>query len=145
MLAEIAAANAAFNIIKSALSNGKELYDVSAQATQYFDNKSAIVKKAKKGGNKEGLRCFMELEKIKEQEEWLKEYMIYAGRADMYKDWLQFQSECKRARDKEERIRVIKRANNIALFWTTLLWGAGGLVILPMGLYIGFKIFGVIK
>jgi hypothetical protein len=31
------------------------------------------------------------------------------------------------------------------LFWTALLWGTGGLVILPMGLYIGFKVFGVIE
>ena len=144
MLAEIAAANAAFNIIKSALSNGKELYDVSAQATQYFDNKSAIVKKAQKGGGKEELQCFMELEKIKEQEEWLKEYMIYAGRADMYKDWLQFQAECKRARDKEERMRKHRKAKNIALFWTILLWGTGGLVVLPLTMYIAFIFFGVI-
>jgi len=145
MLAEIAAANAAFNIIKSALSNGKELYDVSAQATQYFDNKSVIVKKAQKGGGKEELQCFMELEKIKEQEEWLKEYMIYAGRADMYKDWLQFQSECKRARDKEERVRKHKKAANIALFWSILLWGTGGLVLLPTSLYLALILFGVIK
>jgi len=144
MLAEIAAANAAFNIIKSALSNGKELYDVSAQATQYFDNKSVIVKKAQKGGGKEELQCFMELEKIKEQEEWLKEYMIYAGRADMYKDWLQFQSECKRARDTAERVRKHKRAANITLFWSVLLWGTGGLVILPLGLYLALKLFGVV-
>ena len=144
MLAEIAAANAAFNIIKSALSNGKELYDVSAQATQYFDNKSVIVKKAQKGGGKEELQCFMELEKIKEQEEWLKEYMIYAGRADMYKDWLLFQAECKRARDKEERMRKHKRAKNITLFWTILLWGTGGLVVLPLTMYIAFIFFGVI-
>jgi len=144
MLAEISAANAAFNIIKSALSNGKELYDVSAQATQYFDNKSVIVKKAQKGGGKEELQCFMELEKIKEQEEWLKEYMIYAGRADMYKDWLQFQAECKRARDKEERMRKHRKAKNIALFWTILLWGTGGLVVLPLTMYIAFIFFGVI-
>tara|TARA_R100001377_G_scaffold42096_1_gene23747 strand:+ start:533 stop:967 length:435 start_codon:yes stop_codon:yes gene_type:complete len=144
MLAEIAAANAAFQVIKGALSNGKELYDVSAKATEYFDNKSVIVKKAKKGGGKEELQCFMELEKIKEQEEWLKEYMIYAGRADMYKDWLQFQSECKRARDKAERVRKHKRATNIALFWAVLLWGTGGLVILPLGLYLALKLFGVI-
>ncbi len=144
MLAEIAAANAAFQVIKGALSNGKELYDVSAKATEYFDNKSAIVKKAQKGGGKEELQCFMELEKIKEQEEWLKEYMIYAGRADMYKDWLQFQSKCKRNRERAERIRKNKIASNIALFWAVLLWGTGGLVILPLSLYIAFKIFGVI-
>ncbi len=144
MLAEIAAANAAFQVIKKALSNGKELYDVADQATKFFDSKSAIAKKANKSGGKTELQCFMQLEKIKEQETWLKEYMIYAGRADMYSDWLKFQVECRQNRERAERIRVIKRAKNITLFWTALLWGAGVLVILPMGLYIGFKIFGVI-
>jgi hypothetical protein len=145
MLAEIAAANAAFQVIKKALSNGKELYDVADQATKFFDNKSAIAKKANKSGGKTELQCFMQLEKIKEQETWLKEYMIYAGRADMYSDWLKFQVECRQNRERAERIKVIKRAKNIALFWTALLWGTGGLIILPMGLYIGFKVFGVIE
>ena len=145
MLAEIAAANAAFQVIKSALSNGKELYDVADQATKFFDSKSAIAKKANKSGGKTELQCFMQLEKIKEQEVWLKEFMIYAGRADMHSDWLKFQVECRQNRERAERIRVIKRSKNIALFWTALLWGTGGLVILPIGLYIGFKVFGVIE
>lgn len=144
MLAEIAAANAAFQVIKKALSNGKELYDVADQTTKFFDNKAAIAKKANKSGGKTELQCFMQLEKIKEQETWLKEYMIYAGRADMHSDWLKFQVECRQNRERAERIQARRRAENIALFWTALLWGAGVLVILPMGLYIGFKIFGVI-
>lgn len=144
MLAEIAAANAAFQVIKGALVNGREMYDVAEQATTYFDSKSVILKKAKKGGNKTELQCFMQLEKIKEQEEWLKEHMIYAGRADMYSDWLQFQAECKRNRAKAERIRKKKRADNLALLWATLLWGAGGIVILPLAIYIFLKLFRVI-
>ena len=86
----------------------------------------------------------MQLEKIKEQEEWLKEYMIYAGRADMYKDWLQFQAECKRNRANTERIRKKKIADNLALLWATLLWGTGGIVILPLAVYIFLKLFRVI-
>ena len=109
MLAEIAAANAAFQVIKGALSNGKELYDVADQATKFFDNKSAIAKKANKSGGKTELQCFMQLEKIKEQETWLKEYMIYAGRADMHSDWLKFQVECRQNRERAERIRIRKR------------------------------------
>ena len=144
MLAEVAAANAAFQVIKTALTNGKEIYDVASSATQYFDNKSSIAKKANKAGNKSELECFMQLEKLREQEEWLREHMIYAGRPDMYSDWLQYQSDCKRQREKEERIRKKKKADNIALFFTVLLWGTGILVILPVALYIGFKIFGVI-
>tara|TARA_R110000824_G_scaffold97146_1_gene232061 strand:+ start:603 stop:1037 length:435 start_codon:yes stop_codon:yes gene_type:complete len=144
MLAEIAAANAAFQVIKGALSNGKELYDVADQATKFFDNKSAIAKKANKSGGKTELQCFMQLEKIKEQETWLKEYMIYAGRADMHSDWLKFQSDCKRKRENDERTRIRNRAASFAMFWSALLWGTGVLVVLPLGLYIGFKIFGVI-
>jgi len=36
MLAEIAAANVAFKIIKTALSNGNDLYNCSAAAQSYF-------------------------------------------------------------------------------------------------------------
>ena len=144
MIAEIAAANAAFQVIKGALTNGRELYDVAEQATKYFDNKSAIAKKANRTGGSNELQCFMQLEKIKAQEEWLKEHMIYAGRADMYSDWLKFQSDCKQKRDRAERIRKQKRAATIALLWSALLWGTGGLVVLPIALYVAFTAFGII-
>ena len=114
------------------------------QATKYFDSKSAIAKKANKAGGKSELECFMQLEKLREQEEWLKDFMIYAGRADMHKDWLQYQSDCKRNRENAERIRKRKKAEMWALLISALLWGTGILVILPLALYIGFKIFGVI-
>jgi len=145
MLAEIAAANAAFQVIKGALSNGKELYDVADQATKFFDSKSAIAKKANKSGSGDELQCFMQLEKIKEQETWLKEYMIYAGRADMHNDWLKFQSDCKRKRENDERTRIRHRAANIALFWSALLWGTGVLVVVPLGMYIAFQFFDIIN
>ena len=144
MIAEIAAANAAFQVIKGALTNGKELYDVAEQATKYFDNKSAIAKKANRTGGSTELQCFMQLEKIKEQEEWLKDYMVYAGRADMYGDWLKFQSDCKQKRERAERLRKQKRAANLALLWSAFLWGTGGLVVVPIALYVAFKLFGVI-
>ena len=144
MIAEIAAANAAFQVIKGALTNGRELYDVAEQATKYFDNKSAIAKKANRTGGSTELQCFMQLEKIKEQEEWLRDHMIYAGRADMYSDWLKFQSDCKKKRERDERIRKQKRAANLAVLWSALLWGTGGLALLPLVLYVAFELFGVI-
>ena len=48
MLAEIAIANAAFGVIKEAISNGKEIYDVGAQVGQFFDSKTELQKKANK-------------------------------------------------------------------------------------------------
>lgn len=144
MLAEIAACNAAWEILKGALTNGREIYEVADQATKYFDSKSAIAKKANKAGRKSELECFMHLEKLKAEEVWLKDYMIYAGRPDMYSDWLTFQSERKRAREKEARLAKQKKARNIALFLSALAWGTGLIILLPLALYIGFKLFGVI-
>ena len=42
MLAELAAANAAFAIIKQTIANGKEIYDAGNAASSYFDNKNKI-------------------------------------------------------------------------------------------------------
>ena len=110
MLAEVAAANAAFGIIKLALQNGKELYDVSASAADYFNSKSVVARKAKRNGNKTQLMAFMELEKLKKQEEFIREWMIYAGRSGLYDDWLKFQSECKRQRAAELNATRRKKA-----------------------------------
>ena len=114
MLAEIAAANAAFGVLKAALSNGRDLYECSNVAKKYFDNKSVIAKRVASKG-KSDLDAFMALEKIKEQEEWLKEHMIYAGRPDMYSAFLKFQSERKQEREREARIAVLKRNNTLKM------------------------------
>ena len=44
MLAELAAANAAFNVIKAALANGKELSALGSRVFDYFDNKAKAEK-----------------------------------------------------------------------------------------------------
>ena len=142
MIAELAAANAAFKVIQAALNNGKEIYDCAQAASSYFDNKAALSKKAGPGG-KSDLQAFMALEKLKEQEEWLKESMIYAGRPNMYSDWLQYQSDCKRKRDADEKLRLRKRAETWALLKAALLWGLFGLVLIPLTIGVVLKLFKV--
>jgi hypothetical protein len=112
MLAELAAANAAFAVIKKTIANGQELASVAQQASSYFNSKSSIAKKANKNGNKSDMEAFMDLETLKQQEEELREIMIYAGRANMYDDWLQFQSDCKRKRKEEENALLRKKAKS---------------------------------
>jgi len=135
MLAEIAAANAAFKVIKTAISNGKELYDCSEAATKYFNNKSAIAKRVASKG-KSDLDAFMALEKIKEQEVWLKDYMVYAGRPDMYTDWLNYQAECRRNREKEERLAAAKRRENLKLIKQFVTIMGITLAVLPVLIYL---------
>lgn len=112
MLAELAIANSAFAVIKQTIANGQDLTKVAKQASSYFDSKSQIAKKAKKNGNKSDMEAFMALETLKKQEEELRELMIYAGRANLYDDWLQFQSDCKRKRQAEEKAQLRKSAKN---------------------------------
>ena len=105
MLAELAAANAAFSIIKQTIQNGKDLHDTGSAAFNYFNSKTQIQKNFNKKGKRQDLEEFFALEKLREQEEQLRELMIYAGRPGLWDDWLKFQSEAKRQRDHDEAMR----------------------------------------
>ena len=108
MLAELAAANAAFGVIKSFISNGKELSGCAKQISDFVFSKEAIEKNLKKkkakgigGGD---LEEFMALEQIKEKEEELKKMMIYLGRPGLWQDWQQFQAEARKSRRYQEKM-----------------------------------------
>jgi hypothetical protein len=111
MLAELAAANAAFAVIKAALKNGKELSDLGSKLFDYFDNKAAIQEKATQKGGGSDMQEFMALEQLNAQEVELRERMIYAGRPGMWGDWQKFQAAAARRRReaKEAAVREAKR------------------------------------
>jgi hypothetical protein len=111
MIAEIAAANAAFAVIKGALANGKELHQLGSRVFDYFDNKAKIQESATKKGGGSDLEEFMALEQMRQQEEELRERMVYAGRPGMWADWQKFQAQAarKRREAKEEAEREAQR------------------------------------
>jgi hypothetical protein len=114
MLAEIAAANAAFAVIKGALANGKELHQLGSRVFDYFDNKAKIQEKVTKKGGGSDLEEFMALEQLKQQEEELRERMVYAGRPGMWADWQKFQAAAARkrreAQEAAERAAKLRKA-----------------------------------
>lgn len=111
MLAELAAANAAFDVIKQTLANGKEIYDAGEALARYFGLKAEIAKKAHQHGYKSDIAAFMAAEQLAAKENELREMMIYQGRGGMWDDWVRFQAEMKRSRDEEElQIRKAKFA-----------------------------------
>jgi len=145
MLAEIAVANAAFSVIKNAISNGQELHSVATQVSSYFESKSSIAKKASKSGNKSDMEAFMALETLKEQETELKEVMIYAGRANMYDDWLQFQADAKRGRAQEEKDRLHAKAKHkkqMLEIFTVLCTVLVAVPVIGAAVYLVFTILG---
>ena len=109
MLTEIQEANKAFGVIKNALQNGRELYDVSGSCATYFNCKSIIARRSnKRSKRKSELENFLHLEKLRKQEEWIREWMIYAGRPGLYDDWLRFHAQCKKVRAAEARNKKLK-------------------------------------
>jgi phosphoglycolate phosphatase-like HAD superfamily hydrolase len=108
MIAEIAACNAAFQVIKTAVKNSGEIIEAGQAVYDYFNNKEAIQKKIKETppSKRNLLKEFFELEKFKKQEQELKELMIYQGRPGLWDDWLEFQKRARQQREAEERQRI---------------------------------------
>jgi hypothetical protein len=100
MLAEIAAANAAFAVIKGAIKNGKEIADVATSVGKYVNATEDLRKKGEKKKRAGGadLEEFMHLEKLRQQEEELKQLMIYTGRPGLWHDWQKFQAQARKDR-----------------------------------------------
>lgn len=122
MLAELAAANAAFDVIKQTIQNGQEIYEAGQQLAEYFGLKSEIQKKAHEHGYKSDLEAFMAVEQLKKQEEELKNLMIWQGRGGMWTDWLDFQAEMKRSREEEEKEKKLaKQKRKKALINTIII------------------------
>ena len=116
MIAELAAANAAFGVIKQTIANGKELYEAGEALADYFGYKTELQKKAHEHGYKSDLQAFMATEQLKEYESALKQMMIYQGRAGMWDDQLRFQKEMKDSREaqaKAEKAKKLKRKQQL--------------------------------
>ena len=136
MLVELAAANAAFAVIKETVSNGNDIMAVGAKLFDYFDNKSAIQKQAD-GSN--DMEAFAALEQIKTQEAELKRMMVYHGRAGLWDDWLAFQKQAKQKRVAVEKALARKKAAQIAKAWAIAGWSTIGVLLstlMIMGLWV---------
>ena len=145
MLAELAAANAAFGVIKSFISNGKDLASCGKQISDFVFAKEQIEKKAKKqkakGVRTNDLEEFMALEKIKQQEEELKQIMIYVGRPGLWQDWQKFQAEARKSRRYAEMMAQKKREELLEIMGYSIAFLAllafGGMVLYFVGKWTG--------
>lgn len=125
MLAELAAANAAFAVIKTAVQNGKDIAAAGSAIASFVGAKEDLQKKSQKKGGGGDLEEFLALEQIREQEEQLRQIMIYTGRPGLWNDWQKFQAKARVARREaeEERIRKRKMYFEIAIVAFLLIVG----------------------
>jgi len=140
MLAELAAANAAFGVIKSAISNSKELADCAKSIAAFVgaeeDLKAKADKKKKNPFNKmmgkdsNDLEEFLALEKIAQQKAALQSHMRLFGRPGLYDSWVEYQAQARKARKEAQRQREKERQEMIEvltwIFIIVVVWGGIG-------------------
>jgi len=147
MLAELAAANAAFAVIKQTVQNGKELSSAAHAIGEYIGIKEKLEKDGHrkknsfwagfKGGGANDLDEFMALEKIKEQEHELKQMMMLYGRYHLWDDWVAFQAKMRKQRREAEAkaSKLRKQITEIAIISILLILGAGILAFVVWFIY----------
>tara|TARA_B100000963_G_scaffold184135_2_gene160045 strand:+ start:5531 stop:6001 length:471 start_codon:yes stop_codon:yes gene_type:complete len=122
MLEMLAAANAAFAVIKRTVENTRDVTKAASSIGKFIaaeDQLRADLHKKKNsiwtnflGKQDTDLEEFMALEQIKKKQDQLREFMQLYGRANLYSDYLAFCSEARKKR-KEAAIAAQKRKENI--------------------------------
>jgi UDP-N-acetylglucosamine:LPS N-acetylglucosamine transferase len=137
MLAELAIANAAFQVIKQTVSNGKEIADAGSALTKYFGASQAIEQKAKLGTG-DVLAAYQAKQAIERQEKELEWMLNKQGLLGYYK-YQQFRDEFfekQKAEAAKQRIRNKKIKSNVETgFLVTLL------TILFLAAFVGVLIY----
>ena len=122
MLEMLMVANSAFAVIKQTLENGKEISSAGAAIAKFVGAEDKLQQDLHRkknsiwtnflGKTDNDLEEFMALEQIRVKQEKLREYMQLYGRANLYKDYIQFCADARVAR-KEARIKAEKRKQQI--------------------------------
>ena len=142
MIAELAAFNAAFGVVKGFIANGRELHDCFGQIGQMVNAKEDL--KLRQQKNKKSLFAsdaeeFMALEQIAKAEEELKDFMVYFGRAGLWEDFVIFQAKARKARLEAKNAHTQKI--NQRMHYAGLVVGCA---VVAIGLYACFTIISAI-
>jgi hypothetical protein len=137
MLAELAAANAAFSVLKQTVSHGKDLMSAGKAISQLVaaeedlrakgaKKKNSFWRKIGKDSDTSDIEEFMALEQIKQKRDELESAMKLYGRAGLHSDWVRFQVQARKRRQEEAEERKRKKQQIIEMFLITLLCGILG-------------------
>ena len=133
MIAELAAFNAAFGVVKAAINNGRDIASCAKQIGDMIgaqedlkargEKKRNSVWSALAGKDTNDFEEFMALEKIKEQRKELLSALQLYGRPGLKDDFIRFEIEARKAR-REAEIEAQKNREKL------IEWGVGGILVL---------------
>ena len=139
MLAEIAAANAAFSVIKKAIQNTGDITKAGKAIGDFVFAKDMLKKTGERkknsiwskalGREANDLEEFMALEELKQKEEELRSMMQLYGRGGLWNDYIKFCAEARKQREyqKKEREKFIEHLKEVVLGVVILSVSIGGL------------------
>ena len=138
ILESLAAANAAYAIIRQCVENGSEISKAGKAIADFTLAKDKVEQQARKrgsnlDGSKSDLEEFLALDELKRKEDELRSMMQLYGRANMYPDYVKFCAEARRQRAEakaEAKRLALKRQDSIllALYWAACL-GVGAMAL----------------
>ena len=142
MLAELAIANAAFKVIKQALSNGKELLDAGDAVGKYFKAENDIAKEVSTKGKGSALEAYQAQQQLRKQEDELK-YMLNKQGLLGYENFLQFKAEWSRAQKEQAKLAARRKYQQAKALEENITIGlkVGGTLLLIMGALFGVAIY----
>ena len=143
MLMEIAAANAIWKTLSTALKNGQELYQLGTQLGDYLTATQKVKDKAGDSSSKgSALEAFQYQENLRKQREQL-EYHLKKSRLNGWSDFVKFEAQWHRQRREEEQEKVNERIRRNAKLQKDLelATNVGICMILAMGLLFGIAIY----
>ena len=143
MLMEIAAANAIWKTLSTALKNGQQLYQMSTALGEYLSATQKVKDKAGDASSRgSALECFQYQEQLRIQREQL-EYHLKKSRLNGWSDFVKFEAEWHRQRRAEEQEKINERIRRNAKLQKDLelATNVGICMILAMGLLFGIAIY----
>ena len=143
MLAEIALANALYKTVSTAFKNGKSIYDMGSQLTDYFSATHEVQKKAGDSSSKgTALEAYQFAEQQRIQRANL-EWHMKKSRLNGWTDFVRFEAEWHRQRREEEAAVIKKKARQAAKLQKDIALGinVGICMILALGILFGIAIY----
>jgi len=143
MLMEIAAANAIWKTLSTALKNGQQLYQMSTALGEYLSATQKVKDKAGDASSRgSALECFQYQEQLRIQREQL-EFHLKKSRLNGWSDFVKFEAEWHRQRRAEEQEKVNERIRRNAKLQKDLelATNIGICMILAMGLLFGIAVY----
>ena len=147
ILESLAAANAAYSVIKTAIGNGREGANLIGAVGKFLtaeeDIKQAVQKKknspltAITGGEEGDWEEFQALENIREKRKELESYIRLYGAPGQWDRWLQWQVEARKQRQEAKRLAEKRAAERLEVVQMVL-----GVVFAFAGLATGIYFLG---